>query len=67
MASSDEKQLEEWVIEVDQDVYDEMSKLCAENGTTIEKVTEDFLRFCADPANLPEVERILGVAKISVS
>lgn len=63
MASSDEKQLEEWVIEVDQDVYDEMSKLCAENGTTIEKVTEDFLRFCADPANLPEVERILGICK----
>lgn len=63
MASSDEKQLEEWVIEVDQDVYDEMSKLCAENGTTIEKVTEDFLRFCADPTNLPEVERILGICK----
>lgn len=63
MASSDEKQLEEWVIEVDQDVYDEMSKLCAENSTTIEKVTEDFLRFCADPANLPEVERILGACK----
>ena len=63
MAPSNKKQLEDWVIEVDQDVYDEMSKLCAAHGTTIEKVTEDFIRFCADPANLPEVERILGVYK----
>ena len=63
MVQSEEKKLEEWVIEVDQDVYDEMSKLCAAHGTTIEKVTEDFIRFCADPANLPEVERILGVYK----
>lgn len=63
MAPEQKKDLEEWVIEVDQDVYDEMSKLCAAHGTTIEKVTEDFIRFCADPANLPEVERILGVYK----
>lgn len=59
MVSSKEKQLEEWVIEVDQDVYDEMSKICAANGTTIEKVTESFIRFCADPANLPVVERLI--------
>ena len=63
MVSSEKTQLEEWIIEVDQDVYDEVSKLCAQNGTTIEKITEDFIRFCADPANLPEVERILGVYK----
>lgn len=63
MVSPEKKQLEEWVIEVDQNVYDEVSKLCAENGTTIEKITEDFIRFCADPENLPEVERILGVYK----
>lgn len=63
MAPEQKKDLEEWVIEVDQDVYDEMSKLCAANGTTIEKVTEDFIRFCADPANLLEVERIPGVYK----
>ena len=57
--SSREKQLEEWVIEVDQDIYDEVSKICAANGTTIEKVTEDFIRYCADPANLPVVERLI--------
>ena len=51
MVPSEEKKLEEWVIEVDKDIYDEVSKLCATNGTTIEKVTEDFIRFCADPAN----------------
>ena len=61
MESPEKKQLEEWVIEVDQDVYDEVSKVCTQNGTTIEKITEDFIRFCADPTNLPEVERILGV------
>ena len=63
MAPEQKKDLEEWVIEVDRDVYDEMRKLCAAHGTTIEKVTEDFIRFFADPANLPEVERILGVYK----
>ena len=63
MESPEKKQLEEWVIEVDQDVYDEVSKVCTQNGTTIEKITEDFIRFCADPENLPEVERILGVYK----
>ena len=42
MESPEKKQLEEWVIEVDQEVYDEVSKVCAQNGTTIEKITEDF-------------------------
>ena len=57
------KELEKWTIEVDQDVYDEVVKICAEMGTTIEKVTEDFIRFCADPQNLPQVERMVAEHK----
>ena len=57
------KELEKWTIEVDQDVYDEVVKICAEMGTTIEKVTEDFIRFCADPQNLPQLERMVAEYK----
>ena len=57
------KELEKWTIEVDQDVYDEVVKICAEMGTTIEKVTEDFIRFCVDPQNLPQLERMVAEYK----
>ena len=57
------KELEKWTIEVDQDVYDEVVKICAEMGTTIEKVTEDFIRFCADPQNLPQLECMVAEYK----
>lgn len=57
------KELEEWTIEVDQDMYDEMVKICAEMGTTIEKITEDFIRFCVDPQNFPQLERMVAEYK----
>lgn len=66
MAEEKQSNLTEWVIEVDRDVYDEVVKLCGEMGTTIEKVTEEFIRFCADPVNLPAVERMIANCKVSV-
>ena len=63
MEPEKQRDLEEWVIEIDQDVYDDVVKVCSEMGTTIEKVTEDFIRFCADPQNLPVVERMIATHK----
>lgn len=55
--------LEEITITMDQDLYDEVSKVCTELGTTIEEVTVEFLKFCIVPENLPRVKEILGIEK----
>ena len=47
--------------EIEEELYNEASKVCAELGTTIEEVTAEFLRFCANPDNLPKVKEILGM------
>lgn len=48
---------------VDEDLYEEASKVCAELGTTLEEVTVAFLKFCIVPDNLPKVKEILGIEK----
>ena len=53
------KELEELTITVDADVFREVSSLCAQAGTTIEILTESFLRYCAIPENLPRVSAFL--------
>lgn len=47
--------------EIDEELYSEASKVCAELGTTLEDVAAEFLRFCANPDNLPRVKEILGI------
>lgn len=47
--------------EIEGELYSEASKVCAELGTTIEQVCAEFLRFCANPDNLPKVKEILGL------
>lgn len=47
--------------EIEEELYNEASKVCAELGTTLEEVTAEFLRFCANPDNLPKVKDILGM------
>lgn len=51
---------------VEQDLYDEASRVCAKLGTTIEEVTVEFLKFCIAPKNLPKVREILGIEKAPV-
>lgn len=53
----------EITITMEQDLYEEASKVCAELGTTIEEVTVEFLKFCIVPENLPRVKEILGIEK----
>ena len=54
---------EEITITMDQDLYDEVSKVCTELGTTIEEGTVEFLKFCIVPENLPRVKEMLGIEK----
>lgn len=51
---------------VEQDLYDETSKVCAKLGTTLEEVMVEFLKFCIVPENLPKVKEILGIEKAPV-
>lgn len=53
--------LVEITIEVDSELLEKATQLCTELGTTIEEVTVAFLKFCADPQNLPRVKEILGI------
>ncbi len=46
--------------EIEEELYNEAAKVCTE-GTTIEQVCAEFLRFCANPDNLPKVKEILGL------
>lgn len=40
-------------IEVEQDLYDEVSVLCRNAGTSVEALTVAFFEFCIIPENLP--------------
>lgn len=49
--------------EIDQEVYDQASKVCEKLGTTIEIMTESFIKFCVIPENLPLLKAFLGKEK----
>lgn len=53
-------EFEKMTIQVDLDLYNQVSEICARAGTTIEILTECFLRFCVIPEHLPLVEAFLG-------
>lgn len=44
--------------EIEEELYNEAAKVCTELGTTIEQVCAEFLRFFANPDNLPKVKKI---------
>ena len=47
-------------IELDQEVYDQVSELFQSLGTTIEDMAVAFLKFCVIPENLPLLKVYLG-------
>ena len=54
-----EEKMVEWTIEVDDDLYVAVTQICDSWGTTIEAITEAFIRFCVIPENLPLVETFI--------
>ena len=48
-------------IELDQEVYDQVSELFQSLGTTIEDMAVAFLKFCVIPENLPLLTAYLGI------
>ena len=54
------REYEEMTIQVDSDLFNQVSEICARAGTSIEILTECFLRFCVAPEYLPLVEAFLG-------
>lgn len=48
-------------IELDQEVYDQASKLFQSLGTTIEDMTVAFLKFCVIPENLSLLKAYLSI------
>ena len=55
--------LSEISIEVEQDLYDEVSVLCRNAGTSVEALTVAFFEFCIIPENLPSLKVFLGKQK----
>lgn len=53
----------DWTIEVDADLYSEVSLVCRMWGTTVETMTEAFIRFCVVPENYPVVKAFLQETK----
>ena len=51
--------LSEISIEVEQDLYDEVSVLCRNAGTSVEALTAAFFEFCIIPENLPSLKVFL--------
>lgn len=47
--------------EIDKELYNEASKICVRLGTTLEEISVEFLRFCANLNNLSKVKEILGM------
>lgn len=47
--------------EIEEELYNEAVTVCAKLGTTIEQVCAEFLRFSANPDNLPKLKEILGL------
>ena len=54
------REFEKMTIQVDLDLYNQVSEICARAGTTIEILTECFLRFYVIPEHFPLVEAFLG-------
>jgi len=52
-----------WTIEVDAELYKQASAVCRMWGTTIEAMTEAFIRFCVVPDNYPIVKAFLQETK----
>ena len=52
-----------WTIEVDDDLYASVARICVSWGITIEAITEAFIRFCVIPENLPLVEAFFNGAE----
>ena len=50
-------------IEVEKDLYDEVSVLCRNAGTSVEALTVAFFEFCIIPENLPSLKVFLGKEK----
>ena len=48
-------------IELDQEVYDQVSELFQSLGTTIEDMAVAFLKSCVIPENLPLLKAYLGI------
>ena len=48
-------------IELDQEVYDQVSELFQSLGTTIEDMAVALLKFCVIPENLPLLKAYLGI------
>ena len=55
--------LSEISIEVEQDLFDEVSVLCRNAGTSVEALTAAFFEFCIIPENLPSLKVFLGKEK----
>lgn len=47
--------------EIEEELYNEISRICTKFGTTAERVCSDFLKFCANPENISKVKEILGI------
>lgn len=52
--------------EIDQDVYDEASKVCKSLGTTIEDMVIAFIKFCVISENLPLLKAYLDIENAPV-
>lgn len=52
-------EMETLTIEIEEEIYKEVSELCAKAGTTIEILTESFIRYSVIPENLPLVSAFL--------
>lgn len=50
-------------IEVEQDLYDEVSVLCRNAGTSVEALSVAFFEFCIIPESLPLLKVFLGKEK----
>ena len=49
--------------EVEQDLYDEVSVLCRNAGTSVEALSVAFFEFCIIPESLPLLKVFLGKEK----
>lgn len=56
-------ELSEIRIEIEQDLYDQLSTICHNAGTRIEDLTVAFLKFCTIPENLPLLRVFLGIER----
>ena len=52
--------LETMTFDMDQDVYDQATKVCKQLGTTIEIMAESIIKFCVVPEKLPILEAFIN-------